>query len=413
MSPRSDDRRGALRDAAADPTLDSVQRIRFPAARPRLDDAVLGLALSLAVAVAIASDFDGQGAAAPGAYLFAAGFGALVAVRRAIPRLMLVATVLGIFVYYMFDFPAIGIALPAMAALYSGAERGYAWWSVASGVVLVAVAGYFRVDEGQPLQYLYGYELITNLALVAAAIALGVAVRLNREVRERTGRVRALTVEREVRAADETLRAERLRIARDLHDVVGHHLSVAALHASVAAEAIGTDPRAAAEAIGRVRESTATSLRELRAAVGVLRERGDDVVRGPVGLAGLDALCGPLRAAGVEIVVRAAVNDGDLDGSTDTVASRIIQESITNVLRHAQASRVAIDVHLCGDRLVASVVDDGRGPGAALREGTGIRGMRERAALVGGAVVVGAVDAGANGGGGFAVRVELPRRAAA
>ena len=387
-----------------------MQRLRLdPTARPRLADAVLGLALALAVAVAIASDAGRPGGAPPAAYLFAGGFGTLVAVRRSIPRLMLVLTVLGIFVYYIFDFPPIGIALPAIAALYSAAELGHVWWSVACGAVLVAVAAYFRVQEGQPLSYLYGYELITNVALAAAATALGIATRLNREVRERTERLRALTRERETRAAQEAQRAERMRIARDLHDVVGHHLTVAALHASVAAESIGSDPETAAEALAHVRTSTATSLQELRAAVGVLRDRGEAGTRAPVGLAGLDALCAPLRAAGVQVVVRSEVHEGDIDGTTDTVAARILQEAITNVLRHARASGVVIEVSLQGDRLWASVVDDGCGPGPGIRESSGIRGMRERAALIGGSVEVGPAPGDRPG---LQVRVDLPRRAA-
>ena len=101
----------------------------------RLLDIVLALSTTLAVAVVIAADLDGTGRAYPAAYLFALGFGALMLVRRRFPRLVLALTVLGIFTYYALQFPPIGIALPAVAALYSAAEIARTGWAVGSGVM--------------------------------------------------------------------------------------------------------------------------------------------------------------------------------------------------------------------------------------------------------------------------------------
>ncbi|MCB7135372.1 sensor histidine kinase [Cellulosimicrobium marinum] len=403
---------GEGRDEARDEVRRAV-RDEVPGAQPgvvdpRLIDALLAVAMALAIAVVIAADFDGPGESGPVSYVFALGFGALVLIRRRWPRTLLVLTVLGIFVYYALGLPVIGMALPAVAALYSAAELGRTAWAAGAGAVLVGVAAYFRVDEGQPLAYLYGYEILTNVALVAAAIALGVAVRLTREARAQSERVRALTAAEQAQAADRRLEAERVRIARDLHDVLGHHLSVVALHANVAGEAVGADDAAARAALGQVGDATSAALRELRTTVKVLRgPLPDGAPRGATSLAGLDALVRPARATGLDVVLDVDVPRGALDGAIDAAAFRIVQESLTNVLRHAGARRATVAAHVADGRLRLRVVDDGAGSGVpdSGRRGQGIAGMVERAALLGGRLA--AHDAP---GGGFAVEADLPAR---
>ncbi|WP_454043476.1 sensor histidine kinase [Cellulosimicrobium sp. Marseille-Q8652] len=408
--------------AAGGPAVDPAAA--RPGVDPRLTDGVLAVAMTLAIAVVIAADFDGPGDSGPLAYVFAVGFGALVAIRRRAPRTMLVLTVLGIFAYYALGLPVIGMALPAVAALYSAAELGRTWWAVGSGAVLVAVAAYFRVAEGQPVTYLYGYELVTNVALVAAAIALGVAVRLTRAAREQAERVRVLTAAEQAQAADRRLEAERVRIARDLHDVLGHHLSVVALHANVAGEAVGRDDDAARAALGQVGDATSAALRELRATVKVLRGPLPDVApRGATSLAGLDALVRPARASGLDVELDVDVVPGEVDGAIDAAAFRIVQESLTNVLRHAGARRATVAAHVVDGLLLVRVADDGRGDrargdgpataagpvgsGSGAATGQGIAGMVERAALLGGRL-----DARDAPDGGFVVTAELPARLA-
>lgn len=361
---------------------------------PRVTDVVLAIAMALLVAVVIAADPDAAHHAGPGAYLFAAGFGALVLLRRRLPRTVLVVTVLAVFVYYTFQFAPIGMALPAIAALYSAAEMGRTGWAVGGGAVLVAVATYYRVT-GTAEEYLTPYDLVTNLALVAAAIALGVAVRLSREARVH-----------QAHAAEQRLQAERLRIARDLHDVVGHNLSVIALHSGVAAEAVGRDDDAARGALEHVRQATSGTLHELRSTVRVLRAPvGDAANPAPTGLAGVEALAASARATGLAVDVTLDVPGGVLDGAIDAAAYRIAQESLTNALRHAGASRVTVSARVDGGRLAIRVSDDGRGAGPAPVPGSGISGMRERAAVLGGTLTTGDAP-----GGGFVVAADLPLR---
>jgi signal transduction histidine kinase len=370
-------------------------------------DVLLAVPTTLGVAVVIAADLEGTGRGAPLPYLFALGFGVLVLARRRAPRLVLVLTVLGIFGYYALQFPPIGIALPAVAALYSAAEVGRTWWAMGAGLVLVTVAAYARVEEGLPTAYLFSYELLTNVALVATAIALGVSVRLRAEARFHQDRLREVMAAEQAREAAHRVQVERMRIARDLHDVVGHTMSVVAVHSNVAAEAIGRDDEAARHAVDQIRDATSATMRELRATVKVLRSPGGDVDRRAVGLSGVTALAEQAREAGVDVDVHLDVPRGQLDGAIDAAGYRIVQESLTNVIRHSGAHRASVSCRIRDGQLEIVIADDGRG-GTATRAdlgGTGLLGMRERTALLGGQL-----SSGDGEDGGFVVRAQLPVR---
>lgn len=369
---------------------------------PRVTDALLGAGIALGVAVVIAADWQGGAPQSPWAYLFALGFGIGILWRRRAPRLILALTVLGIFAYYALDYPPIGIALPAVAALYSCAEQGRTLASMVGGGVLAAVAAYFRVHEGLPTAYLISYELITNVALIAAAIALGVSVRLRREARQQAEQIAALTTEAAVRQAREHAQDERVQLARDLHDVIGHTLSVVSVHAHVAEEAIGNDDGAARRAIAAIQSVTSPALGDLRGTVRVLRSDTGPSAPAP-GLAGLTALVSSVREAGIAVDLEQEVPDGELSAPIEAAGYRIVQEALTNVLRHAGASTVHVRLALEGDRVQIEVCDNGRGGDAPA--GHGITGMVERARLLGGTVQVGPAS-----GGGYLVQADLPGR---
>lgn len=326
-------------------------------------------------------------------------------VRRHVPRLVLGLTVFGIFVYYALEFPPIGIALPAVAALYSAAEAGRTWWAAGAGVVLVGVAAYFRIEEGLPTAYLLSYELLTNVALAAAAIALGASVRLGRATRLHQEQLRAMTAAEREREAERRVQAERMRIARDLHDVVGHTMSVIAVHGNVAAEALGRDDEVVRRALDQIRQATNATLNELRSTVKILRTPGTDVERGAVGVAGLPRLVDSAREAGIGVDLDVNLPD-TLDGALDAAVYRIVQESLTNVIRHANATRASVVARVNDGRLEVVVRDNGRGPQRAPGDtsGTGIIGMRERVTVLGGQFFAGPAD------GGFVVHASLPLR---
>jgi signal transduction histidine kinase len=372
---------------------------------PRLVDAVLAVGMALVVAVVIAADLEGTGRREPAAYLFAVGFGALVLLRRRVPRAVLVVTVLGIFVYYSLGLPPIGIALPAVAALYSAAEAGRTWWAIGAGAVLVSVAAYFRIVEGLPTAYLLSYDLLTNVALAAAAIALGASVRARRATREHEARLRALAAAEQAREGEHRLQEERVRIARDLHDIVGHTMSVIAVHGNVAAEAIGHDDDAAARAVEQIRRASSQTMRELRATVKLLRSPvTGDAEKDTIGLAGIPGLARAAENAGVRVDLHLAVDPRQLDGAIESAAYRIVQEALTNVIRHSGAQHALVVAHVTDTRLQVRVTDDGHGAAATGHgAGQGILGMRERAALLGGSL-----EAHDGQRGGFVVSADLP-----
>jgi len=366
----------------------------------------LGLALGTVVVVALTIGAGAEAERAPSLvpYGFAVFFGGLLLVRRRWPVAVLVVTVLGIFVYYALGYPAIGQALPAAAALYSAAELGRTRAALVVGAVLVGVAAYFRITEGLPPTYLLSYELLTNVALVAAAVALGVSVRTRRQARADQERARVAALAEQAAEAGRRLQAQRVRIARDLHDSIGHTLAVVAVHAGVAAEAVGRDDAVAADAIAHVRDATGATLRELRGTVRLLRAAGDDD-GGGAGLGGVSALVDSARAVGLDVDLRLDLPDGGVDPAIGAGVHRIVQEALTNVLRHADARRVEVVVTVEDGRLDLVVRDDGRGPAGAGGTGQGLRGMAERAGLLGGTLTSGAGDEG-----GFVVHARLPAR---
>ncbi len=355
---------------------------------PLVLDALLGAAVAIVVAIAAASRLEGRPLSV-GAFLFAVIFGALMLFRRRFSIPVLIITALAICVYYTFDYPAIGLALPMAAALYSAAEKRHLLTASVVAVVLVGLSMVFRLQEGEDPALLFGYELVSTAALMAAAIALGDGARSRRELRE-LGDLR----EREARASADRERAdERLALARELHDDLGHSLSVIALHASSATESLADDPDAARASIGNVRHASTDALRQLRGTVKVLRRTGEPVPTAPEAtLAELDKIAATLRQAGLEVRLRVE-SPVTLPTGVSAVAYRIVQEATTNVIKHARARQVTIDLHADGPLLRIEVVDDGTGATGS-PSGHGIRGMAERAAALGGTVGVRSETAG-------------------
>lgn len=351
---------------------------------------VAGQIIAVSLIIAIGAPEIGYNGA--GAYLFAVGFGLVLVVRRRFPVTVLAVTVVGVFAYYAIgEYPPIGMAVPAVVALYAASVRGRAGAALLSGAVLLAVSLYFRVRQDESSAVL-AYDLLTNAALVGVAVALALAVRSRRQLREQQQTILLLQQEREREEVARRVQAERLRIARDLHDSVGHALSVVSVHGKVAQEALGVDQAAASRSLKSVVETARTSLHDLRGILDMLRsEEEPDAVtphgRVPLTLGGIDQLASAARDAGLTVRTSVRVDDGRVPASVATTAFRIVQEAVTNTLRHASASEVDIDVSL-GDRgLQIQVTDDGVGTDGT-REGSGLAGMRERASMHGGRVTV-------------------------
>lgn len=158
-------------------------------------DALLAAAVTAVLSSMIWASGIGTGTTpGPLAYVFAVGFGAVLLLRRHMPVAVLVVSVLGTFAYYTLDLPTIGVALPVVAALYSAAEAGLFRWAAAMGATVFLVALFFRLrDDPQPTGYVLGTDAVANLALIAAALALGYAVRSARQRAQQQVEIARLT----------------------------------------------------------------------------------------------------------------------------------------------------------------------------------------------------------------------------
>lgn len=377
---------------------------------PRLLDAVHAAVVASVLSAIIAVSHDGSGGVGKGVmpYVFAVGLGALLLLRRQLPVAVLTLSVLATFAYYSLGYPPIGVALPVMAALYSAAEIGLTWWAVGAGTIVFIVSSLFRLrDDPHSLPYVIGTDAAANVALIAAAIVLGYGVRTHRLRVAQQKQIARLTREQSEREAQLRVQAERERISRELHDTLGHALTVIALHASVGTEAMGRDERAVAAALDQVRSQSTASLRELRSMVRLLRTDAEiEQTRAVRLLTQVQKIVDEVSAAGIDVTTDLALPREPLPAAVDTTAYRVIQESLTNVLRHAQASTALVRAGVEDGVLRVTVSDDGRGAvagGGADR--SGIAGMSERVRLLGGTLTTRtAPDAG------FTVEAEIPAR---
>lgn len=378
-------------------------------APPWAIDALLGVAVALALALIIATSEGGVRPPDVIAYLFAAGFGALMLLRRRMPRTVLVLSVLGMFAYYTLDYPPIGVAIPVVAALFSASEAGLTLWSVGAAIVVFAVSMYFRVlDGGEAIGFLLGYESVSNIALFAAAIALGFGVRARRIRTTQQAEIARLTGAQIAREAELRMQSERERISRELHDTVGHTMSVISLQAGVGAEAVGRDDHAVSDALDGIRSASTRSLQELRSMVRILRSASDpDETRSILSLSAMQGLVDAAKVAGVEVTTDITATPSELSAPVDAAAYRVIQESITNVVRHAGATHAQVKVGISDGWLHISVTDNGRGSTAGGGEngGYGMAGMSERVTLLGGSLTTRSFA-----GVGFAVEATIPAR---
>ena len=260
----------------------------------------------------------------------------------------------------------------------------------------VTVAGVAYIDPGTAGQAVF---------LAAVPLLLGVAVRVRRSG------ARQLEEQERRHSGERALLEERQRIARELHDVVAHHMSVIAIQAEAAPYKTADPPPELVESFGEIRASALAGLAELRRVLGVLRTGGQDTTPQP-GLADLDALLDSARSGGVSVTVTCSGNPVALSEGVDLSAYRIVQEALSNAMRHAPGSHVQVDMAYRGDGLALEVRNDvgsrtapvlvGSGD-HAVGGGHGIIGMRERAAMLGGSL-----DAGPTEDGGFQVSAVLP-----
>ena len=291
-----------------------------------------------------------------------------------------------------------GQFVPLCIATFSAARyaRGRGPW-VAAGIIAAALlyADLFIPLMGGTTEILYHWGVLT----VCFAIGRWQAV-----MAERAERSRQQAIDAEIAAAEAVL-AERTRIARELHDIVAHAMSVMVVQAGAAEQIADDDPVRVHKSLKAIRTTGTEALGEMRRLVGMLRDDSDVGLLAPQpGLSGLKALVDEAADTGLPVTLQVIGDERELPAGVDLAAYRIVQEALTNARRHALgAGRVGVTVRFEPERLELEVTDDGRSSAATVGSGHGLVGMRERVALYDGTVSAGTlVD------GGFRVFAQLP-----
>jgi signal transduction histidine kinase len=301
----------------------------------------------------------------------------------------------------------------ALVVFGTVAARAFAWPPleiyppvIASLVAIYSVAAYARLSEGLVAFALLALalavaadrgsggdaapELVPSVILAAVVFAVGRVARIRHE--------RALAVER---AATRSAAEERARLARELHDAVSHSLASIVMQAGGAQEVLRGDPERAGTALGSIERTAREGLVEMRRLLGLL---GDETApREPQpGLDGLDGLVTSARGAGLEVEASVEGIPRKLPAGVDLSAYRIVQEALTNAMKHAGRCRARVVVRYDADAVELEILDDGSGNGGPPGAGRGLAGMRERVALLGGEFTAGPSDPG------FRVHARLP-----
>jgi signal transduction histidine kinase len=360
----------------------------------------------------LAASIDPARALDPIGYALLVATAAPIAIRNRRPLLALVAITGTATAYTWLGYPngfqTIAVALGIWAAVAAGHRAAAAAASVVFLANLVppgAVVDIGNAETGMTPSWLIAPFWV--VWWIFAAFVLGEVSRSRRSYLEQVEQ-RAIDAE-QTREEMARRRAgeERIRIARELHDLLAHNMSMINVRSGVALHLIDRQPEQARDALTAIHEASREALRELRATLGVLRGVNEaDPLEPAPGLSRLPDLVERARSTGLAIEVETAGEARPLPAGTDLAVYRIIQESLTNVTRHAgEAAHVAISIQHGTQDIGIMVQDDGQGlpPGVQLRPGNGLTGMRERAVAAGGEL-----QAGPRPGGGFAVRARFP-----
>ena len=327
--------------------------------------------------------------------------------RRQAPEAVALICGLALTAWYLLGHHGEALNLPTIVALYTVAVQGDRRRSLIVGAIAVAwsAAVALSVDEAANAPVL-------EMAWPVVALLFGENVRNRRELlHEYARRAELAELDRE-RESRRRVEEERLRIAREFHDVVAHTVTAMNVQTGVAIDAFDKRPDVARRALQQVRASGREALQELRATVEVLRDDSAAGSTQPAPHTGqLNELVELTQSAGLNVTLELDTGDRNLPSVVELAAYRIVQEALTNVIRHAEARNVAVSVACENDSLIVEVVDDGVASNGrasderadSAKEGYGLAGMAERAASIGGRV-----EHGSAPGGGFRVHAVLP-----
>ncbi|WFE56178.1 sensor histidine kinase [Micromonospora sp. WMMD712] len=378
--------------------------------RPLASDALLAVAVVLVDALfVLLTPVDFRPGPLPAALGWSVLCAAPVALRRAAPWPAVAAAVATLAVPVLFGHAPNTQSLAFVVLTYTMAARHRARPAALATVALwvpVAAVNVFDPVDDTVFEVGAAYLVLNNVLVAVVAYAVGRAVHARRASTEAL-RERARVAEQNQRSlAEQAVADERRRIARELHDVVAHHVSVMGVLATGARRVLRRDPDAADEAIATIEDTGRATLRELRRLLDVLRtdaEPAADLAPQP-GLAGIGPLVEQVREAGLPVTLRVEGEPGPLEEGVALTVYRIVQEALTNALKHAGEATAVVRLTFGAAYLAVEVTDTGRGPTpGAVRIGHGLVGMRERVGLYGGTL-----RAGARPGGGYRVYARIP-----
>jgi signal transduction histidine kinase len=291
---------------------------------------------------------------------------------------------------------AVIVAAVTTAAFDTVRRAILAGFILAAGLLIVFVLYIGQLPVGQ---------FVAIWATFSVLWAVAWAVRVYRMTAARAERRAALfAADRDARAR-EAVADERARLARELHDSVGHALNVVVLHAGAARRVLEKKPDVAAEALGSIETAGRQALADIERMLGILRAEEDVSLEAAPGVERIPALVQQVREAGLPVEISMEPGPGDLPASVDLTTYRIVQEALTNVLKHAGRARASVEIRCRDGMLHVTVADDGRGAAAAPSQGggRGLAGMRERVMIFGGEL-----QAGPRPEGGYLVYARLP-----
>jgi signal transduction histidine kinase len=336
----------------------------------------------------------------------ALAFSASLALRRRMPLVPLAGVVVLIELSNLW-LPGLGdsgvFLVGTVFAIYAAGRYTDGRATVAAVVLLAIALPLAAIEPGEPFS---ASDAVFIAVALAGPFVVGRMIRRRHES-ERALRVQtvALEHERDVQAR-EAVAQERARIARELHDVVAHAISVMVLQARGGRRKLPSGAEETREALDAIERAGGQALADMRRLTGMLRDDEEEVALAPPpSLSRLDDLVAGLRASGLPVVVRVEGDPGGLSPGVDATAFRIVQEALTNTLKHAGRARAQVTLRYAPGELQLEVVDDGPGAvnGAGAGAGHGLVGIRERVAVYGGDV-----ETGRRPEGGFVVRARLP-----
>ena len=325
----------------------------------------------------------------------------VLALRRIHPAPVLATVLASGLLVLAIGWPTVVLGLAVVVAVYTaGAElpRVPSFIALAAALAAIVLGAVITRDDADLSTY------VGNAGVLAAAWFIGTTLRSRREYASSLEQRNRELEEARDELARKAVGEERVRIARELHDVIAHNMSLIAVQAGAGRSIIDTDPAEAKRSLGIIEETSRSALGETRRVLGLLRDPGQGSAFEPApSLGELEHLLEGVQGAGLEVRLERSGDLSSLSPGLQLALYRIVQEALTNVMKHSGAKKSHVSIARDNGLVQVDVIDDGSGSGDRMAEGTGLRGMKERVDAYGGRFEAGDLPEG-----GFRVSISVP-----